>query len=389
LASAAISDFAGDQASTSGLFTGNTGAPHPAKEIMSSQESPGQAPKHRVGLISFFGLIALVGLFSYLAISSSAFTKREKIAMVTWNKSPFWDVVKKGADDAARDFHVDLTFVESDPNQAAQDQHIHELLDSGVQGLGINPNNSTAQEAIINEAASKTVVVTFDSDAPNTNRRAFIGTNDYFAGQFAAEQVRLAIPDGGKVIILVGSVERSNGRNRRQGVIDDLLDRPFSRDNIADPLDAVLKGNTYQIVATLVDHGDHDKATQLVADAIVAHPDVKCIVGLYGYSGPAIAKAVAASGKKDQIKVIGFDASDEEQALVASGAIFSSVLQDQYHCGYETVRVLADMARGIGENHPWPARINEQPTMLMKADNIQTLRTGHMIDAPTTAPTIQ
>lgn len=342
-----------------------------------------QAPaRHRVGLIAIIGMIAIVGVVSYIAASNGAFARREKVAMVTWNKSAYWDLVQKGADDAARDFHVDLTFVESDPTQASQDQHIHELLDAGVQGLAINPNNPAAQEATINDAASKAVVVTFDSDAPNTNRRAFIGTNDYFAGQFAAEQARLAIPDGGKVMILVGSVDRSNGRNRRQGVIDDLLERPFNRDNIADSLDATLKGDDYEIVATLVDHGDKEKATQLVADAITAHPDVKCIIGLYGYSGPAIAKAVAASGKKDQIKVIGFDASDEEQALVASGAIFSSVLQDQYHCGYETVRVLSDMLKGIGESHPWSGRISEQPTMLMKADNIQSLRGQHMIEGP-------
>jgi ribose transport system substrate-binding protein len=350
---------------------------------MSSQEPARGAPKHRIGLISFIGMVGIVGLVSYIAVTNGAFARREKVAMVTWNKSPYWDLVKKGADDAARDFHVDLTFVESDPDQASQDQHIKELLDSGVQGLGINPNNPAAQQANINDACSKAVVVTFDSDAPDSNRRAFIGTNDYFAGQFAAEQVRLAIPDGGKVIISVGSVERSNGRNRRQGLIDDLLDRPFNRDNIADSLDATLKGTNYQIVATVVDHGDKAKATQMIEDAITANPDVKCIVGLYGYSGPAIVKAVAASGKKDQIKVIGFDASDEEQALVASGAIFSSVLQDQYHCGYETVRVLSDMLRGIGDNHPWSGRVSEQPTMLMKADNIQTLRGQHVIDAPT------
>ena len=66
--------------------------------------------------------------------------------------------------------------------------------------------------------------------------RGFVGTNDYAAGQVAAEEVRSAIPDGGKVIISVGSVDMLNGRDRRQGLIDDLLDRPLRHDHQFDPI---------------------------------------------------------------------------------------------------------------------------------------------------------
>ena len=56
----------------------------------------------------------------------------------------------------------------------------------------------------------------------------------------------------------------------------------------------------------------------MVVDAIKAHPDVKCIVGLFSYSGHAIVKAIDTAGKKGQIKVIGFDESADEQADVLS-----------------------------------------------------------------------
>jgi ribose transport system substrate-binding protein len=333
-------------------------------------------------MITFIGLVAIVSAVGYVAWAKGTFRPHEKVAILTWNQDPFWDPIQQGANDAAKDFGIDLAFIESAPDQASQDQHIRDLVSSGIQALAISPNNPTAQEATINDAASKAVVVTFDSDAPNTKRRGFIGTDDYAAGQIAAEQVRVAISDGGKVIISVGSIEMSNGRDRRQGTIDDLLDRPFKHEHTFDAVDADLKGSKYQVVATVTDNGDADKESKLVADAITANPDVKCIVGLFSYSGPAIVKAVATSGKKDQIKIIGFDESAEEQADVASGAIFSSVLQDQYRCGYETVRILADLLRGVGQNGPSSARLTELPVMLMRSDNIQTLRDERMIRKP-------
>ena len=320
------------------------------------------------------------GSLIYIKWEKGGFRKPVKVAIVTWTEDTFWDPTERGAKDAANDLGVDLTFIKSKPDEASQTQHIRDVLATGVDGLAISPNNPQTQEAIINEAASKAVVITFDSDAPNTNRRGFVGTDDYAAGQIAGDEVRSAIPDGGKVIIAVGSVEMSNGRDRRQGLIDNLLDRPFKKGQNADPIDGDLKGKKYEVVATIADHHNIDTVTPLVTAAIKAHPDVKCIIGLFSYDGPEIVKAIDAAGKKDQIKVIGFDESVEEQADVLSGAIFSSILQDQYQCGYETVRDLADISRGVSKNTaffgPWMTAL---PVLVMRKDNLQSLRDKHMV----------
>src|SRR6185436_3892320 len=99
-----------------------------------------------------------------------------------------------------------------------------------VDGIAISPNNPQAQAALLNEAADKTVLITFDSDAPDSKRKLFVGTDDYAAGGWAAQEVQDVLPDGGAVIISVGSLETVNGRARRQGLIDTLLGRPFNRD---------------------------------------------------------------------------------------------------------------------------------------------------------------
>ena len=310
--------------------------------------------KRRRMVIRVAGVVVLAicagGAVAYIKWEKGSFRKPVKVAIVTWTEDTFWDPTQRGASDAAKEMGVELTFIKSKPDEATQTQHIKDVLNGGVDGLAISPNNPQTQQQIINDAASKAVVITFDSDAPNTNRRGYVGTDDYAAGQIAADEVRSAVPNGGKVMIVVGSIDMSNGRDRRQGLIDNLLDRPFKKGENTDPLQAVLKGKKYEIVSTLTDHHDIGNVSKLVAAAIAAHPDVQCIVGLFSYDGPEIVKAIESAGRKGQIKVIGFDESVEEQADVLSGAIYSSILQDQYQCGYEIVRDLADICRGSAKN---------------------------------------
>ena len=56
--------------------------------------------------------------------------------------------------------------------------------------------------------------------ARKSKRGSFVGTDDYAAGGFAAEEVRDALSDGESVIISVGSLDTVNGCDRRQGLID-------------------------------------------------------------------------------------------------------------------------------------------------------------------------
>lgn len=338
--------------------------------------------------ILIFVAVAAIALLIAMAWSEGYFKRREKIALVTWNEDPFWDLVIMGAKDAADEFGVDLTVIRSRPDEASQSQHLRDLLKKGVDAIAVSPNNPRAQATLLDEAASKTVLITFDSDAPNTKRRGFVGTDDYAAGQLTAEEVRGAIPDGGAVIVSVGSIEMVNGRDRRQGLIDGLLDRQFNRGQATDRTDAALKGPKYSIATTVLDSGDPGKATTLIAEALKANPEAKCVVGLFSYSAPAAVKAIEQSGKLGKVKVVGFDEVEETQAGVLSGTIYSSILQDQYRCGYEAVRVLAEIVRGteqesLGNRGP---RMTQLPLNVMYASNVEELRKQKKVRTPATQP---
>ena len=305
-----------------------------------------------------------------------------RVALVTWNNDPFWDPVFRGAEDAAQEWKVDLTTIRSTPEIETQSKHVRDLLAKGVDGIAISPNNPQRQAALLNEAAEQTILVTFDSDAPESKRKVFVGTDDYAAGSWAADEVREALPDGANVIISVGSLDTVNGRDRRQGLIDTLLDRPFDRTRAADPLDppAPLKGAKHAVVATVLDGADISKGKTLIAEALKKHPEANCIVGLWSYSADVALGGIAQSGRgAGQVKVIAFDESPETQRGIAAGTVQASIVQDQYRIGYEAVRVLAATARGLEQGGPTGARMIHAPVHVLNRDNLEEMRQQNRI----------
>ena len=246
---------------------------------------------------------------------------------------------------AAQQCDAELT-VERFKASDAQVQGLKDLLGKGVNGFAVSPIDPEGQASFLSDVSQKSKLITIDSDCAASNRAAFIGTDNYLAGRRCAELIRDAIPDGGEIIISVGSVTKENGRLRRQGLVDDLLDRPVDPNRPGDPLDAPLTGKQYSVVATLIDDVDPAKATSLAIDAIKQHPDVKCLVGLFGYSTPALLDALKQADKLGKIKIVGFDNAEATLTGIENGTVSATLVQDQYSMGFDSVVFLCQLING-------------------------------------------
>src|SRR5216110_693173 len=136
-----------------------------------------------------------------------------------------------------------------------QKRMVEGLLARGVDGIAISPIDAKNQVDLLNQAAARCPVITHDSDAPNSRRLCFVGMDNYKAGRAAGKLVKEALPRGGKVMLFVGRLEQLNAQQRRQGVIDELLDRPvLSLTNVLyDPAGKELKGAKFTIISTRTD----------------------------------------------------------------------------------------------------------------------------------------
>ncbi len=293
--------------------------------------------------------------------------KKPSVAYVTNGVDPFWDIAAQGANDAAKEFNAEVQVIfPSDGGD--QKQKIEDLLVRGIDGIAISPIDAANQTSSINDWAAKTKIITQDSDAPQSKRLMYIGVDNYHAGRLCGRLVKEAIPNGGKVAIFVGRLEQDNARLRRQGVVDELMDRPRD-DKRDDPPSAVAKGEKYTVLGTWTDQFDLVRAKGNVEDVISVNPDLAAVVGLFAYNPPLCLQALRNTNKLGKVACIGFDEQPDTLQAIKDGTCHGTVVQNPYKYGHESVRILAALVRGDESVIPANKYIDIPPRQIRK-DNV-------------------
>ena len=300
---------------------------------------------------SFVSAIAAV-LAVALSQSPALAQGKKELALVTNAAADFWTIAKRGVEKAQKE-HPDYSMqvvITGQATAAEQRRELDDLLARGVAGVSISaidPKNSTEE---FNKVAAKAVLFTTDSDAPQSNRVVYIGTDNVAAGRQAGEEIKKALPNGGKVMMFVGTMDADNARERVKGIKD------------------TLAGSKIQIVDIRTDGVDFAKAKSNVQDAL-AKGGVDCLVGLYSYNTPQIYSAVKEAGKAGQIKVVGFDEDPQTLRGVADGTIQSTIVQQPFEFGYQS---MIDMIKYInGDRSFIPAnKLIIIPTRVIEKSNV-------------------
>ena len=227
----------------------------------------------------------------------------------------------------------------ADGTAATQKQDVDDLLAKGVKGIAVSPVDPANETPYLNGVAARTNLITADSDAGASRRLCYVGTDNHAAGVMAGRLIRKALPQGGQIMLFVGKSDAQNARDR-----------------IADIGDA-LRGSRVTILGVRTDDTDHARARQNVVDTLAHYPHVAALVGIWSYNGPAIAGAVREAGRVGKVRVIAFDEEDETLAGIRDGAIYGTIAQQPYLFGYESVRLLAALARGDKSGIPTGRRL--------------------------------
>ena len=280
-----------------------------------------------------------------------------KLAFVTNNASDFWIIARKGTEKAAREIPgIEVEFrIPADGTAAEQQRQVDDLLAKGIHGIAISPVDPANQTPMLNRAAAGALVVTQDSDAPNSNRVCYIGTDNVAAGRQAGELLKEALPQGGKIMVFVGVLDAQNARERHQG------------------LKEALEGSNITIIDVRTDNTDRVRAKSNAADTLVNNPDIAGMVGLWSYNGPAILSAVKEANKTDKVKIIAFDEEDETLAGVRDGSIYATVVQQPFEFGYKSMELMAKYLNGDKSVVPATKQIFV-PTKAIKKDNVDAFQ---------------
>jgi ribose transport system substrate-binding protein len=300
--------------------------------------------------------------------STAASGDKPTVAFVTNCVASFWNIAKAGVLAGGKDFDANVEVKMPPSGDPVEQQRImEELLAKGVTGIAISPIDPASQKKLLNEAAGKTNLITQDSDAPDSDRLCYVGMDNYTAGRMCGDLVREALPDGGKIMIFVGRLGQDNAKYRRQGVIDAVLGREPDSTRYDEP-GQVIKNDKYEIIGTRTDNMDEAKAKSNAEDTLAANPDIAAMVGLFAYNPPACISAVKAAGKLGKVQIIGFDEQKETLDAIREGHCIGTVVQDPYRYGYESVRILAALARGDKSVIPESGFVSIPAKQIRKAD---------------------
>lgn len=301
-------------------------------------------------------------------------------AFITNGVAGFWTIAKAGADKAAGDLNVQVTTI-MPSGITDQTRKIEDLLTRGTQGIAISPISPENQGDILDQAASKTNLITHDSDAPASKRLVYIGMDNYEAGLICGHLMRDALPEGGKVMVFIGRLDQDNAKRRRQGCIDAFLGRepdPTRRDPVGEELKSA--DGKYIVLGTLTDNFDRAKAKANAEDALTRNPDLAAMVGLFEYNPPALLEALDRSGKLGKVKVIGFDENDLTLQGIKDGTVVGTVVQNPYMYGYKSVEVLHALKQGKSDVIPADKFINIPARVILKDASRRTFHGAEAVE---------
>ena len=281
--------------------------------------------------------------------------------------------MKAGADLGCQ---VDVVMPNSEGGRAAnQNAELEKLIANQFNGIAVSPVDPDNQTSILNQVGDAAAYITHDSDAPKSNRKLYIGMSNYDAGLMVADLVKKASPDGGKVVLFIGSVDQLNGRLRRQGVIDGLMDREKDESRF-DPIDKeiTVDGSKFTVLATYIDNFDEAMKTSLPEQALAKYEQIDCMVGLFEYNPPKIFAALKSAGKLGKVKVVGFDENVETLQQIREGNCVGTVVQNPYEYGYQSVQVLHRLIHG-DKSDLNDAQYLDVPARVIDSSNVDDFET--------------
>jgi ribose transport system substrate-binding protein len=245
----------------------------------------------------------------------------------------FWQAVKSGAEKAASDLNVRITFEgpESESQVDKQIEMLQAALDKKPSALCFAALDSKAAIPLLERAKSENIpVVGFDSGVDSDIPVTTAATDNIAAAGAAADKMSELIGGSGEVAVIVHDQTSRTGIDRRDGFVNRIKEK-YPNINIVD----IQYGG-----------GDHLKSTDLAKAIIQAHPNLKGFFGANEGSIIGVLNAVKETGMEGKITVIGYDSGKQQMDAVRSGVEAGAITQDPIGIGYKCVEAAVKALKG-------------------------------------------
>lgn len=244
----------------------------------------------------------------------------------------FWQAVKTGADNAASELGVEITF-EGPDNETQVDRQIDMLaaaLAKNPAAIGFAALDSQAAIPLLRQAQENDIpVIAFDSGVDSDIPVATAATDNLAAAAMAADKMAELIGGSGQVALVVHDQTSRTGVDRRDGFVNRMEE----------------EYPDIEIVDVQYGAGDQLQSTEITKAILTANPDIKGIFGANEGSAIGVVNGVTELGRSDVV-IIGYDSGAAQKAAIESGVMAGAITQNPIGIGYETVKAAVAAAKG-------------------------------------------
>jgi ribose transport system substrate-binding protein len=272
-----------------------------------------------------FSFAILIVLLPMVA-GCSRHSKKEHYYLVTNStKHAYWQSAQAGFAKAAAEYGVTAEMVgPADFNPQSEVAEFRSAVSRKPAGILVSVANEDLLRPEIDSAVAAGIpVITIDSDAPNSHRLYFIGTNNRLAGRLGGARVAGQLNGKGNVVFFT-IAGQPNLEERLNGYKDAFQGSPAIK--IVDVFD--MKGDSGIAM---------DKAREYLART--GNDKIDAFVCLESTSAKDVAEAIKRAGALGRL-LVGMDVDIDTLHLVADGTVDSTISQKPYTMAYLGLKAL-------------------------------------------------
>lgn len=245
-------------------------------------------------------------------------------------ENDYWRLIEQGAKEAAAENDIYLEYIA--PQKADNEQLLRlfdRMIAAKVDGIIVQGIEGQRFVDLVHKAIERNIpIITIDTDVKSSERKAYVGTDNFYAGKLAGKTMIENTKGEQFVGIITGRFEAINQQERIAG---------FKAVIESDP--------RIQIVAKKESNITEIGATQATYALLKENPKINALVGMSALDGIGMVEGLQEIALNKDVYITAFDVLPETLDLIRSNKIDATIAQYPKVMGFESVEVMIDLQK--------------------------------------------
>jgi ribose transport system substrate-binding protein len=228
----------------------------------------------------------------------------------------YWVKVAEGVKAQAKEMGVSVVVMDARTDAARELSNIDDMIQKKVDAILLSPWDANSGANAVAEAnKAKIPVFVLDIGVSSGDIESLVVSDNLEGGHIAGRYIAKSIPAGAEV----AHIQCQPGY-----VIPALRGKGFTE---------IMKEVGLKIVAAQSADSQRAKGMDVMQNILQAHPKLSAVFAENDEMALGAIEAIAAAGKSDQVKVVGFDGTDDARAAIKEGRLAATVAQEPTEMG--------------------------------------------------------